>query len=197
MHAVSVSQVTSPDSLSSSVQTQDWGAGVRVGVQLARHAVELAYAQVDSENMNCANTDKLWTAHAYLQLPFSTKSSAKACSLVMDVRNFSKNCSEQGEVLSKTAAMAIRDASVLQLCCGVDSMSYVCFKSAVGSAFNITNIKDSKFTCGGQSDLDSQMHLSRNSIRTLARNRKLFDRKMGKIRPNAGRGSEHTLRGIC
>ena len=168
MHAVSVSQVTSPDILSSSVQTQDWGAGVCVGVQLVRHAVELAYAQVDSENMNCASSDKLWTAHAYLQPPFSTKSFAKAYNLVMDVRNFSKNCSEQCEVLSKTAAMAIRDALVLQLCCGVDSMSYVRFEFAVESAFNITNIKDFKYTCGGQSDLDSQMHLSCNSIRTLA-----------------------------
>ena len=90
MHAVSVSQVTSPDILSSPVQTQDWGAGVCVGVQLARHAVELAYAQVDSENMNCANSEQLWTAHAYLLPPFSTKSFAKAYNLVMDVRNFFK-----------------------------------------------------------------------------------------------------------
>ena len=179
MHAVSDSQVTSPDILSSSVQTQDWGAGVHVGVQLARHAVELAYAQVDSENMNCANTDKLWTAHAYLQPPFSTKSSAKAYNLVMDVRILSKNCSEQCEVLSKTAAIAIRDALVLQLCCDVDSMSYDCFKFAVESAFEIPNTKDFKYTCE-EHDLVSQMHLSCNSIRTLARNRENFDQKMEK-----------------
>ena len=146
MHAVSDSQVTSPDILPSPVQTQDWGAGVRVGVQLARHAVELAYAQVDLENMNCANTDKLWTAHAYLQLPFSTKSFVKAYNLVMDVRILFKNCSEQCEVLSKTAAIAIRDALVLQLCCDVDSMSYVCFKFAVESVFEIPNTKDFKYT---------------------------------------------------
>ena len=98
----------------------------------------------------------------------------------MDVRNFSRNCSLQCAVLCKNAAMAIRDVLVLQICCGVDSMSYVCFKFAVESAFNITNIKDFKYTCGGQSNLDSQMHLSCNSIRSLARNRKLFDRKMEK-----------------
>ena len=72
MHAVSDSQVTSPDILPSPVQTQDWEAGVHVGVQLARNAVELAYAQVDSENMNCDNTDKLWDAHACFLLPFLT-----------------------------------------------------------------------------------------------------------------------------
>ena len=183
MHAVSDSQVTSPDILPSSVQTQDWGAGVLVGVQLARHAVELAYAQVDSENMNCDNTDKLWDAHAYLLPPFSTKSSAKAYNLVMDVRNLSKDCSKQCEALSKNAALAIRDALVLQICCGVDSMSYVCFGFAVETAFNIKNIKVFKDTCGGQSDLDSQMHLSCKSIRTLARDRSSFDRNMEKIGP--------------
>ena len=93
--------------------------------------------------------------------------------------------------------MAIRDVLVLQICCGVDSMSYVRFEFVVESTFNIINIKAFKYTCGGQSDLDSQMHLSCKSIRTLARNRSLFDRNMEKIRPNAGRGSEHTLRGIC
>ena len=114
---------------------------MRLGVQLARHAVQLAYAQVDSEDVNSANTDKLGTAHAYLQPPFSAKSFAKAYNLVMDVRNFSKNCSEQCEVLSKNAAMAIRDALVLQICCGVDSMSYVRFEFAVESAFNIQKHK--------------------------------------------------------
>ena len=124
MHAVSDSQVTSPDILPSPVQTQDWGAGVRLGVQLARHAVELAYAQGNSENMNCDNTDKLWTAHAYLQPPFSTKSSAKAYNLVMDVRNFSKNCSEQCEVLSKTAPMGNSRCFSLavMLRCGLDEL---------------------------------------------------------------------------
>ena len=46
MHAVSDSQATSLDDLSSSSQAQDWGAGVRLGVQLARQAVQLAYAKV-------------------------------------------------------------------------------------------------------------------------------------------------------
>ena len=99
---------------------------------------------------------------------------------VMDVRILSKNCSEQCEVLSKTAAIAIRDALVLQLCCDVDSMSYDCFKFAVESAFEIPNTKDFKYTCE-EHDLVSQMHLSCNSIRTLARNRENFDQKMEKI----------------
>ena len=90
MHAVSDSQVTSPDILPSPVQTQDWEAGVHVGVQLARNAVELAHAQVNSENMNSDNTNKLWNALAYLLPPFSTKSSAKAYNLVMDVRIFQR-----------------------------------------------------------------------------------------------------------
>ena len=153
---------------------------MRLGVQLARQAVQLAYAQVDSEDVNSANTNKLGTAHAYLQPPFSAKRPAKAYNLVMDVRNFSKNCSKQCEVLSKNAAMAIRDALVLQICCGVDSMSYVRFEFAVESVFNIKNIKAFKYTCGGQSDLDSQMHLSSKSIRTLARDRSSFDLNMEK-----------------
>ena len=147
--------------------------------------------------MNCDNTENLWYAHADLLPPLSTKSLAKAYNLVMDVRNFSKNCSPQCEVLSKNAALAIRDALVLQICCGVDSMSYVCFEFAVETAFNIKNIKVFKDTCGGHNNLDSQMHLSCNSIRTLARDRSLFDRTMGKIRSNASRGPPDTLRGIC
>ena len=63
---------------------------MRLGVQLARQAVQLAYAQVDSEDVNSANTDKLGIAHAYFQLPFSAKRSAKAYNLVMDVRNFQR-----------------------------------------------------------------------------------------------------------
>ena len=82
--------------------------------------------------------------------------------------------------MSKNAALAVRDALVLQICCGVDSMSYACFEFAVETAFNIKNIKVFKDTCGGQNDLDSQMHLSCNSIRTLARNRENFDQKMEK-----------------
>ena len=152
---------------------------MRLGIQLARQAVQLAYAKVDSEDVNSAHTDKLGIAYAYPHPPFSAKRSAKAYNLVMDVRIFAKNSSEQCEVLTKTAAMAIRDALVLQLCCRVDSMSYVCFKIAVESAFEITNTNDFKYTCE-ECDLVSQMHLSCNSIRTLARNRKLFDRKMEK-----------------
>ena len=114
---------------------------MRLGVQLVRQAVQLAYAKVDSEDVNSANTDKLGIAHAYLQPPYSAKRSAKAYNLVMDVRNFPKNCSKQCEVLSKNAALAIRDALVLQICCGVDSISYVCFEFAVETAFNIKNIK--------------------------------------------------------
>jgi len=169
------------DDLSSSGQTQDWEAGVRLGVQLARQAVQLAYAKVDSEDGNSANTDQLGIAHTYLQPPLSAQRSAKAYNLVMDVRDFSKNCSKQCEALSKNAALAIRDALVLQICCGVDSVSYACFGFAVETAFNIKNIKVFKDTCGGHNDLDSQMHLSCNSIRTLARDRNLFDRTMGKI----------------
>ena len=45
----------------------------------------------------------------------------------MDVRNFSRDCSLEFAVLCKNAAMAIRDVLVLQICCGVDSMRYVCF----------------------------------------------------------------------
>ena len=153
---------------------------MRLGVQLARQAVQLAYAKVDSEDVNSANTDKLGIAHAYHHFPFSAKRSAKAYNLVMDVRDFSKNCSPQCEVLSKNAALAIRDALVLQICCSVDSTSYVCFEFAVETAFNIKNIKVFKDTCGGHNNLDSQMHLSCNSIRTLARDRSLFDRTMGK-----------------
>ena len=64
--------------------------------------------------------------------------------------------------------MAIRDALVLQLCCGVESMSYACFKFAVESAFDITNIKDFKYTCGDQRNSDFQLLLSDNGNRTLA-----------------------------
>ena len=142
---------------------------MRLGVQLARQAVQLAYAKVDAEDVSSANTNKLGTAHAYLQLPFSAKRSAKAYNLVMDVRNFSKNCSPQCEVLSKNAALAIRGALVLQICCGVDKMSYVCFEFAVETAFNIKNIKVFRDTRGGQNGWDSQMHLSCNNIRTFAR----------------------------
>ena len=137
--------------------------------------MQLAYEKVDSEDVNFFNANKLGIAHAYFQLPSSAKRPSKAYNLVMDVRNFSKNCSKQCEVLSKNAALAIRDALVLQICCGVDSMSYVRFEFAVESAFNIKNIKAFKYTCGGQSDLDSQMHLSCKSIRTLARDRSSFD----------------------
>ena len=118
------------EDLSASSQAHDRGAGVRLGVRLgihsARQAVKLAHDTAYSQEVNIANADKLDLAHCYLQLPSSVARSAKAYNLVMDVRNFSKNCSPQCEVLSKNAAMAIRDALVLQICCGVDSMSYVC-----------------------------------------------------------------------
>ena len=183
------------DDLSASSQAQDWGAGVRVGIHLARQAVQLANEKVDSEDVNFFNTNKLGIAHAYLQPPFSARRFAKAYNLVMDRRNFSKKCSPQCEELSKNAALAIRDALVLQICCGVDSISYVCFGFAVETAFNIKNIKVFKDTCGGQSDLDSQMHLSCNSIRTLVRDRSLFDRTVGKISAQCRqRTSRHSLR---
>ena len=83
------------DDLSASSQAQDWGAGVRLGIHLARQAVQLAYEKVESEDVNSANTDKLGIAHAYLQPPSSMERSAKAYNLVMDVLNFSKNCSSQ------------------------------------------------------------------------------------------------------
>ena len=78
------------DDLSASGQGQDWGAGIRVGIHLARQAVQLAYEKVESEDVNSANTNKLGTAHAYLQPPFSAKRSAKAYNLVMDVRGFQR-----------------------------------------------------------------------------------------------------------
>ena len=103
--------------------------------------MQLAYDKVQSQGVNTVNADKLDLAHAYLQLPSSVKRSAMAYNLVVDFRNFSKNCSPQCAVLCKNAAMAIRDALVLQICCGVDSMSYVCFEFAMETAFNIKNIK--------------------------------------------------------
>ena len=146
MHAVSDRQAMSLDDLSASSQVQDWGTGVRLGIHLARQAVQLAYDKVQSQDVNITNADKLDLAHAYLQLPSSVKRSAKAYNLVMDVRNFSKNCSPQCEVLSKNAAMAIRDALVLQICCGVGSMSYVCFDK-------LTPIEDTpRITADDESD---------------------------------------------
>ena len=76
------------DDLSASSQAPNWGAGVRLGIHLARQAVQLAYEKVASEDVSTANTDKLGIAHAYLQLPSSVKRSAKAYNLVMDVRIF-------------------------------------------------------------------------------------------------------------
>ena len=56
------------DDLSASSQAQDRGAGVRLGVRLgihlARQAVQLAYKRVQSEDVNTANADKLDLAHA-------------------------------------------------------------------------------------------------------------------------------------
>ena len=157
------------DDLSASSQAQDWGAGVRVRIHLARQAVQFAHEKVDSEDVTFFNKNKLGIAHAYFQPPFSKKRSAKAHNLVMDVRNFAKKCSPQCEVLSKNAALANRDALVLQICCSVDSTSYVCFEFAVETAFNIKNIKVFRDTRGGQNGWDSQMHLSCNNIRTFAR----------------------------
>ena len=53
------------DDLSASSQAQDWGAGVRLGIHLARQAVLLAYEKVESEDVNTANTDKLGIAHDF------------------------------------------------------------------------------------------------------------------------------------
>ena len=77
--------------------------------------------------------------------------------------------------------MAIRDSLVLQMCCGADSMSYVRFEFAVETAFNEKNINDHRDKCFELHDLDSQMHLSCNTIRTLARDGNLFDRAMPNI----------------
>ena len=169
------------ENLSVSSQAQNWGAGVHVRNHLARQAVQLAYEKVDSEDVTFFNKNKLGIEHAYLQLPFPKIRSAKAHILVTDVQNFAKKCSAQCKVLSKNTALANRDALVLQMCCSVDSTNYVCFEFAMETAFNIKNIKVFKDTCGGLNDLDSQMHLSCNSIQTLVRDRSLFDRTMPKI----------------
>ena len=151
------------DDLSASGQAQDWGAGVRVGIHLARQAVQLAYEKVDSEDVTFFNKNKLGIEHAYLQHPFSKKKPAKAYILVTDVQNFAKKCPAQCKVLSKNMALANRDAVVLQICCSVDSTNYVCFEFAVETAFNIKNIKVFRDTRGGQNGWDSQMHLSCNN----------------------------------
>ena len=74
--------------LPGSSQAQDWEFGVRLGIHLARHSVQLAYEKMESEDVNTANTNKLGFAHAYLQPPSSVKRSAKAYNLVMDVGIF-------------------------------------------------------------------------------------------------------------
>ena len=80
------------DDLFASSQAQDRGAGVRLGVRLgillARQAVQLAYERVQSEDVNTANAHKLDLANAYLQLPSSMKTFVKAYNIVMDVRSF-------------------------------------------------------------------------------------------------------------
>ena len=112
------------DDLSASSQAQDWGAGVRVGIHLARQAVQLANEKVDSEDVNFFNTNKLGIAHAYLQPPSSAKRSAKAYNLVMDVRIFLKELQptmrglEQKCGLGNSRCLGLADV----LRCGLDEL---------------------------------------------------------------------------
>ena len=112
--------------------------------------MKLAHDTVYSQDVNITNADKLDLALCYLQLPSSIARSVKAYNLVMDVRNFSKTCTLQCAVSCKNAAMAIRDVLDLQICCGVESMSYV-------SCDKVNPIEDSaRITTDDESDSSDQ-----------------------------------------
>ena len=121
--------------------------------------------ELEDHNVNAA---KLWEAHNLLREPLTATRAAEAYDKARDVR---KDCPPKWEETGKTAALVVREVLVLLLCSGPGELSDVGFESALETAF--------KRQLGPE--LRSQMHLARNAICRIGRDRVLFERQAPKV----------------
>ena len=147
-------------------------SGVIVGVDLACRAVLRACEKLETEQVNSEHTEKLKLVKEHLQLPLTPQRSAKAAELAVEVRNFAKALNAPDcEQLSKIAALTVREALVLQICCLKGSTSDVAFEYALEKAFQRTLSTDER----------SKLHLARSAQCRLGRDRTTHDRAAPKI----------------
>ena len=140
--------------------------GLTVVATLAHNAVLVACQQLEREGAQDA--EKLQRALDLLQPPLSAQPAAQAYDLVREVR---KGCAPHDEDIVKFAALAVREALVLQICCTRGSMSDIGFESALEHAFQ-RQLGD---------ELRSQLHNSRAAICRLTLDRTKFDRAVPKL----------------
>ena len=101
----------------------------------------------------------------------STRQTAKAYDCVRKARQLVHRARPGAEKPVKDAALVIREVLTLQCCAGASSLSGSAFEASLIDAFDRSL----------ESELNSQLHLSRSSICRLAREPAKFDKQLPRI----------------